>query len=158
MRLGERYLELVINRMKLVFSVESICTFGLLWYSIRIAEWLELEHFMYFRSVNHSLSVMSQVGIVVYIIAVGMAVYAIGEFIRRKFKLKSILGYDTSNDEVKQKIVSLMIENPNITAGEIADTFGYYIGHAEAYIRVLKKTGLIRSEGYGSNRRWIVTQ
>jgi predicted HTH transcriptional regulator len=85
-----------------------------------------------------------------------LAVYSLGELVRKKFKLKSILYNDTSNNEVKQRIISLMQENPNIAVGEIADIVGLYVGHTEDYIRELKKSGLVKREGKLKNRQWIV--
>ena len=80
----------------------------------------------------------------------------IGELIRRKFKLRSLLFFDTKNEEIKQKIVELMRDDPTIGIGDIADAVGLYPGHTEAYIRSLKRSGLISSEGWWWNRRWFV--
>ena len=137
MRFGELYLELFLLRLKLVFSIEAVFVFGLLWGSYR-------------------MFILHQIGFFVFFLTIMFAVYALGELVRRKFKLKSILFNDTSNNEVKQIIISLMQENPNITVGEIADNVGLYIGHTEDYIRKLKKSGLVQQEGKIKNRQWII--
>ena len=139
MRLGERYVELFLFRVKLVFSVEAVFTFAiafaLLWVSSRISDMF---------GIATPSRMLHQIGLFVFFLTVILVVYTLGELVRRKFKLKSILFNDTSNNEVKQRIISLMQENPNIEVGEIADILGLYIGHTEDYIRKLEKSGLVK--------------
>ena len=154
MRFGERYSELVILRLKLIFSIEAVCTFCLIWGALRITDRLGVETPS--RWVNYNLFVLYQIGYILLFLIIVAFVYISGEFIRRKLKVRSILFYDTSSDEIKQGIISLMQERPTITVGEIADIFGIYTGHAEDYIRVLKKRGFVQQEGKLKNRRWLV--
>ena len=154
LRFGERYSELVILRLKLIFSIEAVCTFGLIWGTLRITDRLGFETPS--RWVNYNLFVLYQIGFIVIFLIIIAIVYISGEFIRRKLKVRSILLYDTGSDEIKQGIISLMQERPNITVGEIADIFGINIGHAGEYIRVLKKRGFVQQEGKLKNRRWLV--
>jgi hypothetical protein len=154
LRIGERYLELFLFRLKLFLSVEGVLVFGLLLGSSRIRDMIGIETPS--RWANYSMFILHQIGYFVSFLAIAFAVYALGELERKKFKLKSILFNYTGSDEVKQKIISLMQENPSIAVGEIADIVGLYIGHTEDYIRELKKSGLVQQEGKLKNRQWIV--
>ena len=154
MRLGEHYTELCILRLKFIFSVEGIFTFALMWGSVRIMDMMGIE--IPSRWADYNKFVIYQIGLYVFFITIMIAVYALGEFFRRKYKLKSILFYDTSDNEVKQRIISMMQKNPKISEGDIADSVGLYIGHTQEYIRKLKKSGLVEREGKFRNRLWVV--
>jgi len=45
---------------------------------------------------------------------------------------------------------------PSITTGQIANELGVDTKNAEANIRALKKSGLLKREGAKKNGRWIV--
>jgi ATP-dependent DNA helicase RecG len=59
-------------------------------------------------------------------------------------------------NETQQKIIDLMITNPNIKAQEIADVIGITKRRVESNVSQLKKSGLVEREGARKNGRWIV--
>ena len=56
----------------------------------------------------------------------------------------------------KNSIISLMKENPEITAKQIASATGMGISAVEYKIRSLKKEGKIKYQGSGGKGTWIV--
>ena len=141
MRLGERYLAQVLRRWRLIFSIEAVLICILIWGSLRIADRMGIESPS--RWENNQLFILHQIGFYIFISIIALTVYSAGEFTRRKFKLKSIIFYDTNDNEIKQRIVSLIEENPNMSSGEISDILMINVEHAEEYIQELKKSGVI---------------
>jgi len=154
MRFGERYAEQFITRLKFIFSIEAVCVIILMWGCLKSVDKLGIEAPS--RWVNYNMFVMYQIGSLCVFFTVIAAVYWVGELIRRKYKLSSILFYDTGNQEIKNIIISLMKENSNISTGKISDMLGISVVHAEEYIRKLKKSGLTIQEGRGNNLKWVV--
>jgi len=141
LRLGERYLAQVLRRWRLIFSIEAVLICILIWGSLRIADRMGIESPS--RWENNQLFILHQIGFYIFISIIALTVYSAGEFTRRKFKLKSIIFYDTNDNEIKQRIVSLIEENPNMSSGEISDILMINVEHAEEYIQELKKSGVI---------------
>ena len=156
MRIGERYVELVLFRLRLLLSIEAVCLAALFWASITIIDRLGLSPPLSLRISRPNLFFLHQVAGITLLLLQFAIVYGIGELVRRKFKLKSLLFFDTKNEEIKQKIIELMKDDPTISIGDIADVVDLYPGHTEAYINALEKSGQISSEGWWWNRRWFV--
>lgn len=156
MRIGERYVETVIFRLRAILSIEGACLATSIWASSIIADRLDLPSPLFLRLFRPELYALYRIGMVVIIFMQMFIIYGVGELIRKKFKLKSILFFDTKNEKIKQQIIELMKGDPNVGIGDIADVVGLYPGHTEAYIRALKKSGQICSEGWWKNRRWNV--
>ena len=61
------------------------------------------------------------------------------------------------NENIVDKIVALMLENPKITAEQIANNLENISAEGIRYhIRNLKKSGKIRREGSTKSGKWIV--
>ena len=58
----------------------------------------------------------------------------------------------------QEKIINIMISNPNIKTQEIADAIGLKKRSVEYSIRTLRKVGIIEHEGAAKNGRWVVRQ
>jgi predicted HTH transcriptional regulator len=58
--------------------------------------------------------------------------------------------------EIRRQIMSLMLSNPSITRGEIAETIGIDSENVGAHIRVLKRQSLIERKGARKNGKWNV--
>ena len=64
---------------------------------------------------------------------------------------------DFGINETQQKITALMAANPEITAGQIAESISVTRRQIELSISKLKALGIIEREGARKNGRWIVT-
>jgi len=158
LRLGERYVANILYRIKVFFSIETLVLAGLIWLSSIIIDAFDLWPPLGLRWTQPNLHMLYQIGIILFLFTLVTIVYGTGEFIRRKFNFKSLLFFDTKNIEIQQAIISIIRDNSAVTTGYICDTIGIDIFHTEAYIRALKKSGSIRSEGWGKNRRWFVLE
>jgi predicted HTH transcriptional regulator len=56
----------------------------------------------------------------------------------------------------EQRILELVLENPQIKTQEIAEVLGFTKRNVEYAIRSLKKTGLIERIGANKNGHWVV--
>jgi ATP-dependent DNA helicase RecG len=65
-------------------------------------------------------------------------------------------GKDFGINETQQKIVALMVENPAIISGEIAESIGITKRQVELNISKLKSLGVIERKGARKNGHWIV--
>jgi predicted HTH transcriptional regulator len=65
-------------------------------------------------------------------------------------------GINFGINETQQKIVALMVENPTITSGEIAELIGITKRQIELNISKLKSLGIIERKGARKNGQWIV--
>ena len=90
---GERFVEITIDRIRFVFSVEFACTIGvflLLTKIPAIANWLnppfDFADFNYQRYRN-----MEYLRIIILVLSLLAVVYGIGELVRRKFSFKSLI-------------------------------------------------------------------
>ena len=156
MRIGDRYVEHVLFRLRLLLSIEAVCFAASLWASVIIIDRLDLPTTTYLRFYQPNLLILYHVALITLTALQFAIVYGIGELVRRKFKLKSLFFFDTNNEEIKQKIIELMKNDPTTGIGDIADVLDLNLGHTEEYIDALKKSGQISSEGWWRNRRWIV--
>jgi ATP-dependent DNA helicase RecG len=82
-------------------------------------------------------------------------------FIDKRPQQKTETGHDDFGvnfgaNETQQKILELMIANPNIKAQEIADAIGMTKRNVEYAIRALKKAGAVDRVGAAKNGRWVV--
>ena len=91
MRIGDRYVEVVLYRLRLLLSIEAVCTAALIWASLQIADRLDIGPPMSLRLSRPELHMLYQIGWIVIMSLQAFAVYGAGEFVRRKFKLKSLL-------------------------------------------------------------------
>ena len=64
--------------------------------------------------------------------------------------------YATKKEAQRQRIVDYMIDNPKITARQIAELEQISLSASNARIRKLKQQGKIRFEGSGGRGQWIV--
>jgi ATP-dependent DNA helicase RecG len=67
-------------------------------------------------------------------------------------------GINSGINETRQKILALMLTNPNVTTQELSIELGIDRRNAESHIRALKKNGLLTREGARKNGRWVVTK
>ena len=67
-------------------------------------------------------------------------------------------GINSGINEVRQRIIELMTNEPTITTQQIADTLDIDVKNADANIRALKKAGIIEREGSKKKGHWIVNQ
>jgi ATP-dependent DNA helicase RecG len=65
-------------------------------------------------------------------------------------------GINSGINELRQKIIDLMRDNPKITTKKIAEYLEINIKNAESNIRSLKKAGIIEREGAKKNGCWII--
>ena len=65
-------------------------------------------------------------------------------------------GRTGGRNELQQEIISLMQNNPSVSAKQIAEILGIDRRNAESHIRTLKKVKLIEREGATKNGRWVV--
>jgi len=65
-------------------------------------------------------------------------------------------GINYGINETQQKVIALMIVNPTITAGVMADSIGITKRQVELIISKLKTLGIIEREGAKKNGHWIV--
>jgi len=138
MRFVEAYVENLIYKIKILFSIETLCLAGLWWGWHRIADRLhELTYFF-------------------VVILLFLLVYGTGEFIRRKYKFKSLFFVDTKDNEKRQQILKLAKDRPDITVEMISDNIGIPQSHIIEYIRALKKIGALEQMGTRKNPHWIV--
>ena len=155
---GDAYLELLLNRIKLLFSVETVCFVGLFMASHKIAERLGLRPAIGLRWANPDLYRLYQIGFFGFIILLGLLVYGTGEFVRRKYKLNSLFFYNTKDVEKQQKIIELMHARQDITIEQISFSLEITPVHVGAYIRVLKKMGTVEQKGTRKKPHWAVRQ
>jgi ATP-dependent DNA helicase RecG len=67
-------------------------------------------------------------------------------------------GINSGINETRQKIIDLMLTNPNVTTQEISKELGIDRRNVESHIRALKKSGALEREGARKNGRWVVKQ
>ena len=67
-----------------------------------------------------------------------------------------ISGINNGINEMRQKIIVLMKNNPRITTSKIAVALGINASNVESHIRLLKKAGLVERDGAKKNGCWIV--
>jgi predicted HTH transcriptional regulator len=67
-------------------------------------------------------------------------------------------GMGSGINETRQKILALMLTNPNVTVQGLSIELGIDRRNAESHIRALKKNGLLTREGARKNGRWVVTK
>jgi len=67
-------------------------------------------------------------------------------------------GINSGINDLRNKIISLLHETPQITAQQIADFLNMDRRKIESHIRVLKKSGIVKREGARKNGRWVVKQ
>ena len=67
-----------------------------------------------------------------------------------------IFGINFGINETQQKITALMAANPEITAGQIAESIGITKRQIELSISKLKALGIIKRKGARKNGLWIV--
>ena len=159
MKIGERYSEKVICGLKFLISIETACFAALIWANFIVIDRFDLRLPIYYRSLRYDLYQWYLKGNMAIFILQMTIVYFAGAFIRRKLKLNSILlcgTYDTKNEKIRQKIVELMKNEPTADIEHIAIFLDLELGHTEAYIRALKKSGQVSCEGGWTNRRWVV--
>lgn len=68
------------------------------------------------------------------------------------------VGIDFGINETQRKILDLMLEDPSITAAQLAYSIGITKRPIESNIRKLKALGLVERTGARRNGQWIVKQ
>ena len=67
-------------------------------------------------------------------------------------------GINNGINEIRQRIIKLMLSDPNITTQKIADEIGIDRRNAESHIRGLKKLGLVKRIGARKKGQWLIRQ
>lgn len=68
----------------------------------------------------------------------------------------NMFSYSGRKADTRELVVSMMRDNPQITAKEIAEKQNLSLSGAQYQIRALQKQGRIRFEGRGGKGRWMV--
>lgn len=151
--LADEYADLVIHRIRMLFSPETLCFAGLLWIYFRVIDRLGIFP-PSLRWTDRDLYNRLVVVQIICVIAICVAVYAIGYRIRKKFNFVQLFSHDTRDEKEQNRVVELLRENPEITMWQLANKMCISAGHARDYFRVLKKAGRIEK----INKRWIVKE
>lgn len=69
-----------------------------------------------------------------------------------------MFGINIGINETQQKIVALMVANPEITAGQLADSIGVTKRQIESSISKLKSLEIVERVGARKNGHWVVKQ
>ena len=67
-------------------------------------------------------------------------------------------GLNFGLNETQQKIIELMVVNPEVTTKQIAEAIGITKRQIETNISKLKASGIVERMGARKNGRWIVKQ
>jgi len=76
----------------------------------------------------------------------------------KKSNHKNSVGINVGINETQRKILEIMLETPEVTAGQIAEDIGITKRRVESNISQLKALGVLERVGARKSGRWVVKQ